>query len=480
MSIQKLTVALGLIALCVGSAGAQSNPDAMLILSQNALDADGSRLIMLNGPDDATIKSLDELETRIVLMPPGPDDMLPVSATAVISINSAGSYVLGGNVFGVAGKNGIEIKKSNVTLDLNGYAVIGTPDALSGINVPNGVVNVKIHNGAIRGWPQRGIDGKKMSASEVSDVRVGNCKWHGIFIGDGIVSNCTSRLNGGDGINVSKGMSVVRGCTVERNGGDGVDVNFNTTICKVTATGNTGSGITCGNTCIVTGCIAADNGSLGISGNHECKVIECTARNNSSVGINLSLGGVVRGCDSYTNGSLGIQVSNGGAVSESVAWNNDGAGIHASTGSRIADCTSYSNQNFGISADAACIVDSCVSYNNVFRGIVVGNASTVSGCTVTTHGGANEHGIHATGDSVITGNTCDGNTIGIVAVDSGSRVEGNNVTDGTTGIMVTAAGNIVVRNSVSCTTDFDIVPGNKVGGISSDPSTAGPWDNFDF
>ena len=77
--------------------------------------------------DAEAAQVLAELETRIVLTPPGEGEMLPVSATAVISINSAGSYVLGGNVFGVSGKHGIEIKKSNVTLDLNGYALIGTP-----------------------------------------------------------------------------------------------------------------------------------------------------------------------------------------------------------------------------------------------------------------------------------------------------------------------------------------------------------------
>ena len=86
--------------------------------------------------DGEAAQALEELEPRTILMPPGEGELLPASLTAVITINSPGSYVLGSNVIGVAGKHGIEIKKSNVTLDLNGFALVGTTDSLSGINVP--------------------------------------------------------------------------------------------------------------------------------------------------------------------------------------------------------------------------------------------------------------------------------------------------------------------------------------------------------
>lgn len=251
--------------------------------------------------DGSAAQSLKELEPRTILMPPGQGEMLPVSATAVITISSPGSYVLGGNVVGVAGKHGIEIKKSNVTLDLNGFALIGTTDSLSGIDVPSSAVNVKIHNGAIRGWGQRGINGKKLSASEVSDVRVGNCKWHGIFLGDGIVSGCTSRLNGGDGINVANGKSVVESCAVERNGGNGVVVNgvdsdAYTTICKVSSTGNAGSGIVSQLGCTITECSVGDNGGWGILAYRTSVVERCAAERNTLGGIEISNGSIVRNC----------------------------------------------------------------------------------------------------------------------------------------------------------------------------------------
>lgn len=45
----------------------------------------------------------------------------PGSATSLFVISSPGSYYLGGNITGVAGKNGIEIIVPDVTLDLMGF-----------------------------------------------------------------------------------------------------------------------------------------------------------------------------------------------------------------------------------------------------------------------------------------------------------------------------------------------------------------------
>ena len=58
---------------------------------------------------------------------------LPGDANAVFVISQPGSYCLGSNVVGVAGKNGIKIDADNVTLDLAGFGVLGVGGSLSGI-----------------------------------------------------------------------------------------------------------------------------------------------------------------------------------------------------------------------------------------------------------------------------------------------------------------------------------------------------------
>ena len=136
LTLVSTVVAFSLMLL--SAAQAQPDTEAVLILNQNAQDAGDSQLILLSGPDDATIRALNELETRIVLMPPGPNDPIPVSTSAVVTISSPGSYVLGGNVVGVAKKHGIEITVSNVTLDLNGYTLDG-----SGVTSRHGITSVR-------------------------------------------------------------------------------------------------------------------------------------------------------------------------------------------------------------------------------------------------------------------------------------------------------------------------------------------------
>ena len=55
------------------------------------------------------------------------------------------------------------------------------------------------------------------------------------------------------------------------------------------------------------------------------------------------------------------------------------------------------------------------------------------------------------------------------------------MTDNDRGIDVDVTGNLIVKNSASGnTTNYDIAAGNKTGTISTDPTTAGPWDNFSF
>jgi hypothetical protein len=64
-----------------------------------------------------------------------------------------------------------------------------------------------------------------------------------------------------------------------------------------------------------------------------------------------------------------------------------------------------------------------------------------------------------------------------------NRIEGNHVAMNAWGIKVEDVGNLIVRNSAvhdgaGPADDYQIIPGNRVGPITDDPVTAGPWANF--
>src|SRR6266576_5900252 len=95
---------------------------------------------------------------------------LPGDGTAVFVISQPGSYCLGSNVVGVAGKNGIKIDADNVTLDLAGFGVLGVGGSLSGILI-NNHFHIVVRNGSISGWGGHGLDGTAGSLARIEDLR---------------------------------------------------------------------------------------------------------------------------------------------------------------------------------------------------------------------------------------------------------------------------------------------------------------------
>ena len=95
------------------------------------------------GPPGPTMKSLGQIEPRT-----------PIAALP-FTIANPGSYYLTGNLTGVAGTNGITVASGDVTLDLNGFALLGVSNSMSGIQVASAssaCTNVAIRNGTVRGW----------------------------------------------------------------------------------------------------------------------------------------------------------------------------------------------------------------------------------------------------------------------------------------------------------------------------------------
>lgn len=153
------------------------------------------------GPPGATMLTLSQVQPRI------PVDVVhtPGNSSTEFLIATPGSYYLTTNIIGVSTEYGIEITASDVTLDLNGFSMIGPATANSGIIVFSGVTNTVIRNGIINGWSSVNED----IFSEANNVTIENMSVSGAGYGiaclglGGAIRNCTVSLNVEYGIYVA-------------------------------------------------------------------------------------------------------------------------------------------------------------------------------------------------------------------------------------------------------------------------------------
>lgn len=349
------------------------------------------------GPVAQTYKTLTEVEPRTAVSATN----TPGDADSIFKISVPGSYYLAGNIFGEAGKHGVEITATGVTLDLNGFDLRGVPamGAFDGVSVTaTGLKNIAVVNGSVRDWGDEGVDIGTSGAincrvadllvtgnagsgiSTASGSTVSNCSAYsntanGINVSFGcIVTTCTAYLNTGHGISTSSG-STVSSCTVYANGGIGISVSSGCSVADCSATTNTGNGIGTGTECTVSNSAAESNGGIGINADNGCQVTQCIASGSTMDGIRVAGDCLVRGNFSYGN------------------FAGDGAGIHATaTDNRIEGNTCNDNDR-GIDVDVAgnMIIKNTCAGNSTNWDIAAGNV-----CLVV-------QGV--TGGAVILGNT---------------------------------------------------------------------------
>jgi parallel beta-helix repeat protein len=242
-----------------------------------------------------------------------------------VTISQPGSYRLSSNLTPPVGTDVIVITTNDVTLDLNGFAIVGVAGSGRGVNA-QGRSRIIVTNGIVRGM---GSDG----------VVVGD---------DSRIERVHAIGNSGDGIQANDGGTVT-GNIARDNGDDGIQVNDGGTVTGNTAFGNGGIGIRAGGLSsggsTVTGNTAFGNGSTGILAGDGSTVSGNTARDNGGAGI-ISSGGTVRGNTAFGNGGTGI--SAGGTVSGNTAFGNNGDGIQAGDGSTVSGNAVRANADFGL------------------------------------------------------------------------------------------------------------------------------------
>ncbi len=179
-----------------------------------------------------------------------------------VTISVAGSYRLTGNL-DLRGQNNpqhvtaISITADRVSIDLNGFEILGSTVCVHPTSFPNPSVtcsptgsgsgvaapsrfDVTVRNGAVRGMGSWGVMAGENAIVEGVHAR-GN-GWVGIGASSGVIRNNTAADNGSDGL-WTGGNSVVDGNQSHTNGGSGVRTYGGSLITRNAIFGNARYGI---------------------------------------------------------------------------------------------------------------------------------------------------------------------------------------------------------------------------------------------
>ncbi len=335
------------------------------------------------GPVAPTLKTLTEVEPRTAINAtntPGDSDASP----SLFKISQPGSYYLTGNITGVAGRHGIEIASSGVTLDLNGFDLVGVPtmgtfDGVT-ITVPN-LTNLAVVNGSVRNWGRDGINLgiPTSSGSRIERLNVSGNARSGIFTGSrSVVSNCTAS-GGLFGIFVALGSTVVD-CSASNTITYGIAAGPGSTISNSAAYDNTGIGIFADSGCVVVNCSSYLNAGTGIFGVNGVSVSNCAAYSNGGAGISTSSGATILNCTVRLNSLDGIRVSENSRVVGNTCDSNgsgsgDGAGILVTGADNRIEGNNCTDNDRGIDVDSAgnIIIKNTCSGNTIDWDIAANN-----------------------------------------------------------------------------------------------------------
>lgn len=244
------------------------------------------------------MRSLDQIEPRT-----------PIGSVPFI-ISRPGSYYFTGPLHHGGTGAAIEIAASDVTLDLNGFALTGTPSSSTLIAVAGGQTNVRIRSGNLGSSGQDGVSALGVSHLVLEDLLIRNCVGAGVRMSSGMISGLVAEDNGGPGVFASNpvpGIGIVvkknpKPSAFARNAGGGVVIqgDFDVELSGVIH-GNTGHGIawspatpTDGLRLKLEDCDSSHNTGDGLhfagtsSAEARCEMADATFNNNGGGGVFVS------------------------------------------------------------------------------------------------------------------------------------------------------------------------------------------------
>lgn len=237
-------------------------------------------------------KTLSEIEPRIAIngtnTPPG-------TSACLFKITQPGSYYLTGNLTGVAGKDGIWIDATGVTIDLRGFQLIGGGGDVGIRAVSSNDRCCVVLNGTIRDWTSTGIDlSLNASGGRVEGVHAIHNGGTGISAGGEMaVVNCSAENNDGFGIRTTQHSNLLN-CSASLNGSNGFQLGQCVTVTKCSAGFNNGAGFVTDLGSVVSECSSKSNDTYGYDLDDSCSITDCTAVFNTLDGIRCDSACTVR------------------------------------------------------------------------------------------------------------------------------------------------------------------------------------------
>ena len=234
------------------------------------------------------------------------------------TITSSGSYRLTTNL-SVPSDSGIVVEAGDVTIDLNGFSIVGTGGgAAKGLSGRKGFVEtggirgeagttVRVLNGAVSGFPVgillRGLANEVKMVTAHSNG-VGMVVW-------------PSESKGGPPTGQQGGT--IENCKAFDNL-DGMH-GFGITVTDFVATDNEQNGINCQD-CSITNSLLTNNGNNGIECS-DCKIRDSRISGNGTLGIGVENGGLVTGNTIISGVEKGFGVEGAMALEGNVGWSNN-------------------------------------------------------------------------------------------------------------------------------------------------------------
>jgi parallel beta-helix repeat protein len=205
-----------------------------------------------------------------------------------VTVTAGGSYLLTSNLQGQTGLAGIELATSDVTLDMNGFQLIGTSGTLHGITTTNQPLtrsNLRLVNGVIRNWGGSGVDfaaGQNVFIEDVKSSNNGGDGFHSLELTT--FTNCVARGNGGDGFRTEGHTAIVRGVLAQSNT-QGIQVGNRSIVVESVSENNAAEGISCADACVIRNNTVGSN-QVGIRFNFAgSTLIGNTVRSNQETGV---------------------------------------------------------------------------------------------------------------------------------------------------------------------------------------------------
>lgn len=424
----------------------------------------------------------------------------PGDATAKFVITQPGSYYVTGNidVSALLNTSAIRIAANDVTVDLNGFIIKGTPSntqpliliAGSGSGTNKG--NVTIRNGTVRDGGSDGINSLTNSAETIRlyDIVSRNNLGSGFQLTNrSFVQNCAAQNNSNLGFNATSASNCTfLDCTADANTNTGLAAGNAANVRNFLSTANSAFGLTVGPSSTVASCVVRGNFSTEIFAGNNSTFTNCTADNFGTSGSGLVLGDncAVTNCSAVGgSGSVGFSGGNGCSFT-SCSASGGGGGFLCTSRSTFVGCTASATGGNGFSIGTGSLISECSATGNSSFGILATTGSTVSNCSAYLNGSDGIRVSAAT--SVMNNNLRDNTGFGVLCTGANNRIEGNTFTSNTAGGLSVATGCIVVRNYAAGqgVNDYVIVGNNAVGQIvdvsaaATTITTSNSFANFKF